>query len=78
VFSDPLKLAFVPSALSGSESTYLTDYFYSHKAGISQTSILLAGGCWNNAGGAGVGYLNAANAASDVNSLFGGRLEFLG
>jgi hypothetical protein len=78
VFSDPLKLAFIPSALSGSESTYLTDYFYSHKAGISQTGILLAGGDWRNAGAAGVGYLNAYNTASIVLSFIGARLEFLG
>jgi hypothetical protein len=78
VFSDPLKLAFVPSALSGSESTYLTDYFWSHKAGISQTSILLAGGNWNRASKAGVGSLLALSAASFVGSDIGGRLEFLG
>lgn len=75
IFSDPLKLGFVPSALSGSESTYLADYYYSHKAGISQTSILLAGGNWNSAGKAGVGYLDARNAASDVGSRIGARLE---
>ena len=78
IFSDPLKLAFIPSALSGSESTYLADYFYSHKSGISQTGILLAGGRWNNAGTAGVGYLNAPNAASIVSPTNGARLEFLG
>jgi hypothetical protein len=75
VFSDPLKLAFIPSALSGSETTYLTDYFYSHTAGISQTGILLAGGYWDNAGKAGVGYLLANGAASNVYSGIGGRLE---
>jgi len=78
VFSDPLKLAFIPSALSGSESTYLTDYFYSHKAGISQTGILQAGGSWYFAGKAGVGSLTADCAASYVGSALGARLEFLG
>ena len=79
VFSDPLKLGFVPSALSGSETTYLTDYFYSHQAGISQTGCLLAGGVWDNAGMAGVGYLHANNAAaSSVSPAIGARLEFLG
>jgi len=73
VFADPLKLAFVPSALSGSESTYLTDYFYSHNAG--QTGILLAGGFWKDAGVAGVGGLYASNAASLVSSHVGARLE---
>lgn len=80
IFSDPLKLAFIPSALSGSETTYLTDYYYSHKAGISQTGILLAGGHWNgnawyDAGAAGVGSLDASMAASDVFSRLGARLE---
>ena len=75
VFSDPLKLAFVPSALSGSESTYLTDYFYSHRSGSSQTGILLAGGFWKFAGPAGVGSLTAPNAASPVDSTVGARLE---
>ena len=78
VFSDPLKLAFIPSALSGSDTTYLSDYFYSHKSGISQTGILLAGGAWNNAGTAGVGFLHAGHAASAVYSSVGARLEFLG
>jgi len=77
IFSDPLKLAFIPSALSGSESTYLADYFYSHKSGISQTGILLAGGGWFDAGMAGVGYLLANCAASCVGPLNGARLEFL-
>ena len=75
VFADPLKLAFIPSALSGSESTYLADYFYSHKSGISQTGILLAGGSWAYAGRAGVGYLHAASTASDVGPHIGARLE---
>ena len=76
MFSDPLKLAFVPSALSGSESTYLTDYFHSHKAGISQTGCLLAGGFWPYAGKAGVGFLHAAYAAaSSVAPNLGARLE---
>lgn len=76
VFSDPLKLAFIPSALSGSDTTYLSDYFYSHKAGISQTGILLAGGGWYDAGKAGVGDLNANNAAaSHVAPVIGARLE---
>ena len=76
VFSDPLKLAFIPSALSGSDTTYLTDYFYSHKSGISQTGCLLAGGDWLNAGSAGVGCLFALSAAaSSVNPSIGARLE---
>lgn len=38
---------------------------------------LLAGGNWNNAGKAGVGYLNANNTASNVNSNIGTHLELM-
>lgn len=76
IFADPLKLGFFPSVLGGSESTYLTDYFYSHQD--TQTNILLAGGTWFHAGGAGVGSLNALSAAPTVAPTFGARLEFLG
>jgi hypothetical protein len=69
---------FVPGALTGASNTYLTDYFYSHRSGISQTGILFAGGCWDRAGKVGVGNLYAALDASYVGSDLGGRLEFLG
>jgi hypothetical protein len=69
---------FIPGALAGASNTYLTDYFYSHKSGISQTGFLLAGGYWADAGKAGVGYLYATAAASAVDSSVGARLEFLG
>lgn len=75
LFTDPLKLAFIPSNLTGSDTTYLADTFYSHRSGISQTSILLAGGTRNAAGKAGVGCLYAYHAASYVGSSLGARLE---
>jgi hypothetical protein len=75
---DPLKLLFIPSALVGSETTYLSDYFYSHQAGISQTGCLIAGGRWAHAGTAGPGCLSSANAVSSSDSDVGARLEFLG
>ncbi len=75
---DPLKLLFVPSALVGSETTSLSDFFYSHQAGISQTGCLLAGGNWSDGGSAGPGYLNSFNAVSCSGAYFGARLEFLG
>lgn len=74
IFADPLKLGFFPSVLGGSESTYLTDYFYSHATGV--TNILLAGGNWANAVTAGVGCLDAHYAASLVYPRIGSRLEF--
>ena len=75
IFADPLKLGFFPSVLGGSESTFLTDYFYSHPD--TQTNILLAGGGWSFAGAAGVGSLNANCAASYVGAIIGARLEFI-
>lgn len=73
---DPLKLFFIPSILTGSKTTYLCDYFYSH--GVAQTGSLLAGGTWLNAEYAGPGCLDTAGAVSRVASHFGARVEFLG
>jgi hypothetical protein len=73
---DPLRLMFMPSAIAGSETTYLCDYFYSHTSG--NTGCLLAGGCWHHAGYAGPGYLYASGAVSYVGSGVGARVEFLG
>ncbi len=73
---DPLRLMFMPSAIAGSETTYLCDYFYGHTSG--NTGCLLAGGYWPYAGKAGPGCLSAINAVSSVNSNFGARVEFLG
>ncbi len=73
---DPLKLMFVPSAIAGSETTYLCDFFYSHVAG--QTGCLLTGGAWDNRGTAGPGYLFAGNAVSTTGTTTGARVEFLG
>ena len=67
----------IPSALAGSETTYLADYYYSHQSGISQTS-LLAGGYWKDAGWAGVGSLASANAVATSAPHYGARLEFIG
>lgn len=73
---NPLKLMFVPSAIAGSETTYLCDYFYGHTSG--QTGCLLAGGDWTNAGNAGPGFLAATYAVSYVHPAIGARVEFLG
>ena len=73
---DPLKLFFIPSSLTGSETTYLCDYFYSHSVG--KTACLLAGGYWAHAGIAGPGSLYLSNDLSAVNADFGARLEYLG
>jgi len=66
---------FVPGALSGASNTYLTDYFYSHQSGISQTGVLLAGGNWRDGAKAGVGFRSAYNGPAYVRADVGGRLE---
>ena len=68
----------IPSSLSGGDyNKYGADYFYSHHPPNTPT-ILLAGGCWNNARLAGLGYLHSTNAASLSGCYFGARLEFTG
>jgi hypothetical protein len=69
---------FVPGALTGASNTYLTDYFYSHQSGISQTGVLLSGGNWYSGLYAGVSYRDSPNGSSHVRASVGGRLEFLG
>lgn len=68
---------FVPGALSGASNTYLTDYFYSHQSGISQTGVLRAGGCWPHGATAGVGCRHAHRGPAYVSADLGGRVEFL-
>ncbi len=68
---------FVPGALTGASNTYLTDYFYSHQSGISQTGVLLSGGAWPSGLGAGVSYRRSYAGSSYVYSNVGGRVEFI-
>ena len=76
--SEVLGHMFIPGALSGASNTYLTDYFYSHQSGISQTGVLLAGGYWNRGARAGVGYRASAHGPANVDAAIGGRVEFIG
>ena len=69
---------FVPGALSGASDTYLTDYFYSHQSGISQTGVLRAGGAWAYGLEAGVGCRFSTYGPSAVDATVGGRLECIG
>jgi hypothetical protein len=66
---------FVPGALTGASDTYLTDYFYSHQSGISQTGVLQSGGYWNQGLKAGVGYRNQYDGPSKVSWVICGRVE---
>ena len=76
--SEVLGHMFIPGALSGASNTYLTDYFYSHQSGISQTGVLLAGGHWNDGAPAGVGYRHSNAGPAGVAATVGGRVEFIG
>jgi hypothetical protein len=76
--SNILGLMFVPDALVGDSSTYLTDYCYSHQSEISQTGVLRSGGHWTVAGTAGIGYRHSGSGSSYSNLVIGGRIEFIG
>lgn len=75
--SNILGPMFIPGALTGASDTYLTDYFYSHQSGKSQTGVLLAGGRWPYGLGAGVGCRASDYGAAAVAANVGGRLELL-
>ena len=66
-------LAIMPSAAGGSDSTYLCDYWYPP---TGSGRILLAGGYWNTARGAGPGGRYAYYAVSDSGRTSGARVEF--
>ncbi len=73
---DLLQYQFIANSVTGgSQSTYGTDYQYSHNPG---TRVLLAGGPWHDGRNAGLGYLDASYAASTSYRSFGARLEFTG
>lgn len=76
--SNILGPMFIPGALLGASDQYLTDYFYSHQSGISQTGVLLAGGNWAYGAKAGIGSRYSYYGPSTVAAYFGGRVEFLG
>ena len=64
--------AFYPTAVGGSETTYIPDYAYYP----SGWRVLLVGGYWDNGGYAGLFYFNASYASSYSYSGVGARLLF--
>jgi hypothetical protein len=74
LWEDVCKYLFLPSELGGSNSTYLADYHWQHRAG--QTNILLGGGAWTHGTACGPGGLAAYGAASNSGRNLRGRLEF--
>jgi len=76
VYEAALKYLLIASAVAGSDSTYIPDYFYAHDAG--EVNILLAGGNWSCASHAGLSCLYSGFVASGSSRDVGCRLEFIG
>jgi len=76
VYEDLLAFLFIASAVAGSSSTYLDDYWYGHTAGSD--NILLAGGDWGYGDGAGVACRNSTDDAGGTYRGIGARVEFIG
>ena len=76
--SNILGPMFIPGALLGASDQYLTDYFYSHQSGISQTGVLRAGGAWGDGAKVGVGWRNLFYRPAKTDASIGGRLEYIG
>jgi serine/threonine protein kinase len=75
--TDVARPLFLPSAVGGSKTTYLSDYYwYPRSTNAGAPNILLSGGAWAVAGGAGVGGLFAAGGAPVSRAFFGARVEF--
>jgi hypothetical protein len=75
LYEDLSKYLILPNHGGGSDSTYLCDRIYWHKAG--QTNILLAGGNWYSVTNAGVGARTASSITSNSLRTYGCRVEFL-
>ena len=75
LYEDLSKYLILPNLGGGSDSTYLCDIIYWHRAG--QTNIFLAGGDWYSVAAAGVCYRDAPYVASYSDRRCGCRAEFL-
>ena len=64
--------AFYPTAVGGSETTYIPDYAYYY----SGWRVLFVGGNWGDGGYAGLFYFYANNTSSNAHSSVGARLLF--
>jgi len=76
--TDVARPLFLPSAyVGGSETTYLSDYYWkTNSVDAATPNILFSGGPWYDAGRAGIGALVADNVASFSHAAIGARLEF--
>ena len=71
--TDLAEVAFLPSAATGADNSYLADYWY---ACTANGNILLAGGYWDGARIAGPGCRVANGGPADSTRAIGARLEF--
>jgi hypothetical protein len=67
------EYALYPSAVAGSESTYICDYCDYNSSGV----VLRCGGCYNQNQDRGLFYLLGSNTASDSGASIGCRLQKL-
>lgn len=70
--SSNMPWAFFPTAVGGSETTYIPDYAYYD----SGWRVLVVGGRWNSGSNAGLFYFYASNASSDSSTYIGARLLY--
>jgi hypothetical protein len=75
LYEDLSKYLILPNLGGGSDSTYLCDRIYWHKAG--ETNIWLASGYWGDAAFTGVGFRYASRGASLSGRTFSARAEFI-
>lgn len=75
LYEDLSKYLILPNLGGGSDSTYICDRIYWHRAG--QTNVWLAGGVWSDAVIAGVSYRKATYVASTSSRYCGCRVEFV-
>jgi hypothetical protein len=73
-FNSTMNYGFIPSAVGGSTSTYIPDYYYQTTGNKSA----LLGGIWSSGASAGPFYLYLNFAASDVYRLIGARISWQG
>jgi len=71
-FNSTMNYGFIPSAVGGSSSTYIPDYYYQTTGNKSA----LLGGYWYHGANAGAFSLDLNNAASFVHRTVGARLSF--
>lgn len=75
LYEDLSKYLILPNLGGGSDSTYVCDRVYWHRAG--QTNIVLLGGAWNGAVTAGIGCRYVSSVPGSSFRYYGCRAEFV-